>query len=106
MKSICLISFLFFGLNSFGQDYSPFKSMFNKLQQFSLMTDSIRQKEEIQKLFSTLREQNQIPFIIEDSVLFLYEGKTTSVSWMGDFNGWGYDDKFQNRGKKIANTNI
>ena len=106
MKSIFLITFFSIVLNAFGQDYSSFKTAFDKLQQFSLMTDTTHQKEEIQKFFSSLHDQNQIPFIIEDSVLFLYEGKATSVWWMGDFNGWGHDDKFQNRGKKITNTNI
>ncbi|HEV8514387.1 MAG TPA: alpha/beta hydrolase-fold protein, partial [Cyclobacteriaceae bacterium] len=106
MKSVCLSCFLFFGLNSFGQDYTSYKATFDKLQQLSLITDTVHQKEEIQKLFSSLREQNQIPFIVEDSVLFLYEGKATNVAWTGDFNGWGYDKKFQNQGQKIPNTNI
>src|SRR5882762_2306049 len=107
MRSLFYLGcFLLIGANIFGQDYSPFKVTFDKLQQLSRITDSTRQKEEAQKLFSSLREQNQIPFIIEDSVLFLYEGNATSVSWMGDFNGWGHDEKFENRGKKIENTNI
>ena len=106
MKSIYLSCFLLLGSKVFGQDYSPYKATFDKLQQLSLTTDSTHQKEEIQKLFSSLHELNQIPFITEDSVLFLYEGNANSVSWMGDFNGWGHDEKFENHGKKITNTNI
>src|SRR5690606_1005975 len=30
----------------------------------------------------------------------------TSVHWMGDFNGWGYDKKFINAGKKIPGSDI
>lgn len=96
----CLILILFLSTQSFGQDYTPYKKACDKLQQFSLMTDSARQREEIQKWFSTLHEANQIPFIVEDSVLFLYEGKANSVTWVGDFNGWGSDGKFENYGKK------
>src|SRR6476620_7245257 len=106
MKGPCLFLILFLCIKSFGQDYAPYKTAWEKLQQFSVMTDSTRQKEEIQTWFSTLRKSNQIPFIVEDSVLFLYEGKAASVAWVGDFNGWGYDSKFQKGGKKIANTNI
>jgi len=106
MKSICVGCLLLIGLKSAGQDYSPFKVAFEKLQQFSNITDSTRQKDEIQKWVTALRESHQIPFIVEDSVLFLYEGNAKSVSWMGDFNGWGYDEKFKNHGIKIANTNL
>ncbi|HZX74066.1 MAG TPA: alpha/beta hydrolase-fold protein [Cyclobacteriaceae bacterium] len=106
MKSICLGWLLFIGFQSFGQDYSPYKAAFNKLQQFALITDSTLRNGEIQKWLSSLREANQIPFIVEDSVLFLYDGKAASVSWMGDFNGWGHDQQFENHGKKIGNTNL
>jgi enterochelin esterase-like enzyme len=106
MKSLCFIWIFFIEISCFGQDYSSFKSTFEKLQQFSLISDSTHQKEEIEKLFSSLRAFDKIPFIVEDSVLFLYRGNASSVSWMGDFNGWGHDEKFENRGKKIANTNI
>src|SRR5258705_9154200 len=106
MKLLCLILTLFLGIESFGQDYAPYTVAWHNLHQFSNITDSAHQKGEIQKWFSTLRESNQIPFIVEDSVLFLYEGSARSVSWVGDFNGWGYDEKFKNQGTKIVNTNV
>lgn len=67
----------------------------------------------IQKLYSSpeqtwneLKTAGLIPYIVEDSVAFLYKGDATSVTWMGDFNGWGYDKKFKNSGLKIPNTDI
>lgn len=53
-----------------------------------------------------LRKANQIPFTDQDSVLFLYRGEADAVSWIGDFNGWGYDKKFHNQGKKINQTDL
>ena len=106
MKSICFLGLLLVGIKSFAQDYTPFKAAWDKLGQFSFITDSTHQKEEIQKWFVSLREAKQIPFIVEDSVLFLFEGDAKSVSWTGDFNGWGHDEKFETHGKKILNTNI
>ncbi len=47
-----------------------------------------------------------IPFIKDDSVAFLYRGEAKSIAWMGDFNGWGYNKDFQNKGKKIPDTNL
>ncbi|HLZ15639.1 MAG TPA: alpha/beta hydrolase-fold protein, partial [Cyclobacteriaceae bacterium] len=64
------------------------------------------QKEEIQKWFASLRESSQVPFIVEDSVLFLYEGDAKSVAWMGDFNGWGHDETFKNKGRRVPHTDI
>jgi enterochelin esterase-like enzyme len=106
MKLFCLILTLFLTTESFGQDYTAYKTAWDNLHQFSSITDSTRQREEIQKWFSSLRDSNQIPFIVVDSVLFLYEGEATSVTWVGDFNGWGSDGKFENHGNKIENTNI
>lgn len=67
----------------------------------------------IQKLYvspeqtwNELKTNGKIPYTAEDSVAFLYKGQATSVSWMGDFNGWGYDKKFKNAGTKIPNTDI
>lgn len=106
MKKEILILLLVLSINSFGQDYSSYKIAQDRLQHFSSIADTVLQKQEIQKWFATLGEQNQIPLIVEDSVLFLYEGKAKSVSWMGDFNGWGHDENFKNKGDKIPNTNI
>lgn len=67
----------------------------------------------IQKLYGSpeqtwneLKAAGSIPYAVEDSVAFLYKGDATSVSWMGDFNGWGYDKKFKNAGTKIPNSDV
>lgn len=69
--------------------------------------------ETIQKLYTSpeqtwneLKAAGSIPYAIEDSVAFLYKGNATSVTWMGDFNGWGYDKKFKNAGTRIPNSDI
>ncbi len=106
MKIKLLIGLFIVSIKSFGQDYSSFKNTQEKLWYFSSISDTAQQKLEIQKWIAVLREQNQIPLIVEDSVLFLYEGNAKSVAWMGDFNGWGHDQTFKNKGTKIPNTTI
>ncbi len=106
MKTRLLICLLFISLKSVGQDYSSFKNIISQLRQYSIISDSAQRASEIEKWFAALRQQNQIPFIVEDSVAFLYQGEAKSVSWSGDFNGWGYDKAFQNKGVQIPNTNI
>jgi enterochelin esterase-like enzyme len=47
-----------------------------------------------------------IPYVSNDSVLFLYYGKATKVEWMGDFNGWGYDKSFRNKGVQLDSSDL
>jgi enterochelin esterase-like enzyme len=59
-----------------------------------------------EQTWNELKTAGSIPYAVEDSVAFLYKGNATSVTWMGDFNGWGYDKKFKNSGTKIPNSDI
>ncbi|MFC2151178.1 alpha/beta hydrolase-fold protein [Bacteroidota bacterium] len=56
-------------------------------------------------LLDTLEGRNQIPFVFEDSVCFLYYGDNFSVSWAGDFNGWSVSSS-DCQGTEIGNTNL
>ncbi len=42
----------------------------------------------LQTLFNDLQRANRIPFVIADTVLFLYNGTSNSAGWSGDFNRW------------------
>ncbi len=75
-------------IGALAQDYSAFQSQLNQLR------DSV--------VFHQFQTQGKLPLVVEDSVAFVYFGKAKSVAWMGDFNGWGYDQKFQNKGKKVG----
>lgn len=81
----------------YAQDYSSFSKTIQAF--YSSPTDADR-------IWNALVSAGKIPLTVEDSVAFLYRGDATSVVWMGDFNGWGYDKNFQNKGKKIPGTNL
>lgn len=94
-----VFSACFFGTpTGFAQDYSEFVSTFQQIQSIDSTTRA--------NTWSKLTDSQQVPFVRHDSVVFFFKGDTRSVSWMGDFNGWGYDKKFDNKGKRIANTDI
>jgi enterochelin esterase family protein len=57
-------------------------------------------------LFDSLYYQSKIPLVYHDSVAFLMRVSATSIHWMGDFNGWGYQKDFPNKGKQITGTDI
>ncbi len=102
MHRFIIIGLLGISLTVSGQDYSRYTSTLTKLTSLSASGDSVQ----LNQLWNSLIESNSIPLTQEDSVAFLYKGDATSVVWMGDFNGWGYDKKFNNKGIKIPNTNI
>lgn len=84
--------------SSYGQMYTTFQKKIVVLYSSS--------SPDVEKVWQELSDQNQIPLVDKDSVAFLYRGNAKNVSWMGDFNGWGYDKKFKNAGTKIPNTDI
>lgn len=68
------------------------------------LQQALKQPTSLDSLWGNLKKTNRIPFVVGDSVAFLYRGEAISVEWIGDFNGWGYNKKFDNKGKQIANT--
>jgi enterochelin esterase-like enzyme len=90
---------LFFCLASHilpAQDYTTFTTIGWQLQNASTSINT----------FKKLQRESKLPYAVHDSVLFIYQGEAESVKWMGDFNGWGYDKKFQSNGTHISGTDI
>jgi enterochelin esterase family protein len=85
-----------FSLNNFAQEGNSIHELQQTLEKTTTLND----------LWRGLAQAQQIPYTIGDSVAFLYRGAAKSVEWMGDFNGWGYDKKFNNKGKLIAHTDV
>ena len=98
MKFVAVI--LLSSFSAFSQDFTQYADPIHQLHL------ALKKTIAIDELWSSLKKSNQIPFIAGDSVAFLYRGTAKSVDWMGDFNGWGYDKKFDNKGKPIANTDV
>jgi enterochelin esterase family protein len=96
--NLTLASFLI-SITAFSQDYSALKEVMTRANSSTLSSES-------NIWWSSLKKDEKIPFIVEDSVYFFYRGEAKTVQWMGDFNGWGYQKDFANKGKKIAGTNI
>jgi enterochelin esterase family protein len=92
MRVCIALIFLFFSPTTNGQGPKSLSATIESLR------DSLN--------YEQLKSSRQIPLIMGDSVAFLYRGTATSVAWMGDFNGWGYDKTFNNQGKKIPTTTI
>jgi enterochelin esterase-like enzyme len=88
------------------QDYSLLTTKFNELKSLTQIQDPTELTSQTEKIWEQLVKNNLIPLIQEDSVLFLYRGQAKSVSWLGDFNGFGYDKNFKSTGINIKNTDI
>jgi enterochelin esterase-like enzyme len=78
------------------QDYSVFTSTTRALE----FGDSAT----VESTWGQLKSSQKIPYVVGDSVAFLFKGKAKSISWMGDFNAWGYDKNFNVAGKQLSNN--
>jgi enterochelin esterase-like enzyme len=102
MKHAPLLSLVLLCLTArtYAQDYTRFRETIQSLYAASATAG------ELDRVWQQLVDTNRIPLTDGDSVAFLYRGNAQSVSWMGDFNGWGYDKNFNNRGTRIGNSDI
>ncbi len=75
-------------------------------QNFTAAVRSLYDTTKTSALYQSLADARKIPLVENDSVAFLYKGEANAVAWVGDFNGWGYDASFPNKGKKVPHTNI
>lgn len=106
MNRILTFGFLLISTTLFSQNYSNYSSTLSNLYSLSKIGDETERLGQTEKFWQSLVATNSIPLVQEDSVAFLYRGTATSVQWVGDFNGWGYDKKFISKGVKVPNTDI
>jgi enterochelin esterase-like enzyme len=73
---------------------------------FFEIVNTLKNPDTRQQTLDKLVAENRIPVVIEDSVLFVYQGNATDVKWMGDFNGWGYNKNFKNAGVRLPGSDV
>lgn len=106
MRILLVVGLLLFSCALTAQDYSRYTSTLSKLVGLSKIVDQTARTSQTEQLWQSLIDANSIPLIQEDSVAFFYRGNAKTVVWLGDFNGFGYDKKFNNKGVRIPNTDI
>lgn len=106
MRKFLQILFLIISYTVTAQDYSRFTATLSRLHALTGISDESERVSQTDQLWKSLVESNSIPLVQEDSVAFLYRGIASSVKWLGDFNGWGYEATFNNKVVKIKNTDI
>ena len=98
-KYLFFIVFFSLPIACIAQDYNLFHQNIEMLYQ-------AKSPEDIDTRWEAFTKKVSIPYLCEDSAAFFYRGKAESVTWMGDFNGWGYDKSFMNKGTQIPHTDI
>ncbi|MFH0760599.1 MAG: alpha/beta hydrolase-fold protein [Bacteroidota bacterium] len=76
-----------------GYTFRSFPEFRTTLDKIVNIIDSAERMNQVNNLWTRLKEDSQIPFRMDDSVAFLYRGAAKTVSWAGDFNGWNPDAK-------------
>jgi enterochelin esterase family protein len=88
-------------------EYHAFSSIADvkkTLNAISLLANESELQIRLDALFDSLTNNNEVPFTLNDSVLFLYRGTATSVKWVGDFNGWNFNTGYS--GVPLNGTNV
>jgi enterochelin esterase-like enzyme len=92
------------GINPFKFDsYDSFKKELSKI---SNIEDSKDRNEQTDILWNSLKDNNLIPFTKNDTAAFLFRGEANSVSFQGDFNGWGSVKNIKVKAGKIGKSDI
>lgn len=58
------------------------------------------------EVYDTLLKAQKIPFVYEDTVLFLYYGDAEKVNWHGDHNRWSQEKSVPSEGIRIEGTDL
>ena len=95
-RKLFALSLTLLCIHGYAQTYTDFT------QTISELSNPATREQTYQRLI----DQRQIPFVAEDSVVFIYRGEATDVKWMGDFNGWGYNRNFKNVGTQLPGSDI
>lgn len=87
------------------RQFSSFKDFNQTIEMLANLEDSQERETRINAFWDSLKVNKQIPFVMGDSVAFLYKGTASSASWAGDFNGWnpGYAGY---QGEKIGQSTL
>lgn len=105
MKSFIFIFFISLTSVVCAQDYTVFQRTWRQLATASRAPGEESKATLLNVLWDSLKTKG-IPLMQNDSVAFLYRGKAKTVEWIGDFNQWGYDKGFPNKGTRLGNTDI
>jgi len=90
----------------FSQDYSLFYKVQGDLRKISAIPDTTGRNTELDKWWNDLIEHGHVPLAVEDSVIFYYRGEARTVTWMGDFNAWGYVRDYKSKGTRVQGTDV
>ncbi len=63
-------------------------------------------KQALEKWWAVLSQHGRVPITSGDSALFIYRGEAQSVTWQGDFNNWGSNKEFSNKGTRLQGTDV
>lgn len=88
-----------------GQSFKSFTQFTNSLDSQANIEDNAIRENSLKTFWDRLIMHQQVPFVIGDSVAFLYNGKAKSVFWHGDFDGWNPKSN-EYRGRKIGLSDI
>ncbi|WP_428390021.1 alpha/beta hydrolase-fold protein [Mucisphaera sp.] len=83
--------------------FDSYNDFTSQVLALSTIVDDAERTAAVDDFWNTLRAAGQVPFAIDDRVVFMYRGPASSVAWAGDFNGWNPSNS---NGIRIENTDL
>lgn len=87
------------------KEFSTYHEFIKTLKEVANLTVENSPNLLLDAFWDSLGVNNRIPFVIGDSVAFLYRGTSSNVSWAGDFNGWSATNSAF-RGERIGLSDV
>jgi enterochelin esterase-like enzyme len=87
------------------KEFSTYHEFISSLRKIGNLTVENSPNLLLDAFWDSLSVNNKIPFVMGDSVAFLYRGTSSNVSWAGDFNGWSATNSAF-RGERIGLSDV
>lgn len=88
------------------QEYAQIRHVTTELNRIAAISSDSLRNADLNKFWNTLLDNNHIPLVDDDSVLFLFRGSASQVAWRGDFNNWGYKTDLPLTGTQLTGTDL
>jgi enterochelin esterase-like enzyme len=83
-------------------EFSSYADFITTLEALSIVENDSQRATKLNTFWDSLVSNNQVPFVLNDSVAFLYKKEGSTINWAGDFNGWSPSW----RGKQVGLSDI
>ena len=85
------------------KNFTTYGEFIDQLTIITSIDQEASRNDALDSFWDSLIQNQEIPFVRNDSVAFLYQSQGSSVSWAGDFNSWNSNE---GQGRRLGESNV